>query len=345
MSDLPRELGYRMPAEWEPHQATWLSWPHNRKTWPGGIEQVWPPYAQLIAALARHETVHVNVNDSEMEREAKRFLDQAGATGEIVFHHFPTNDAWCRDHGAIFVVRSDSEQPLAATNWNYNAWGAKYPSELDADISRQMAEFLDVPRFRPGIILEGGSIDINGEGLLLTTESCLLNPNRNPGLNRTEIEQRLHDYLAIDQVYWLGAGIVGDDTDGHVDDITRFVSSRTIVTAVESDSSDENYHALKENRYRLQSMRAPDGKPFEIVELPMPPALVRNGQRLPASYANFYIANGIILLPVFGAASDEIAKSILQDLFSDREIVGIDCTDIVWGLGAFHCLTQQVPAV
>ncbi|HSG68769.1 MAG TPA: agmatine deiminase family protein [Planctomycetaceae bacterium] len=345
MSDLPRELGYRMPAEWEPHQATWLSWPHNRRTWPGGLEPVWPRYADMIAAISHHETVHINVNDLEWERQAKQFLQEAGASSEVVFHHFPTNDAWCRDHGAIFVVRDRSDQPLAATNWNYNAWGQKYPSDLDAEISRQMAEFLDVPRFRPGIILEGGSIDINGEGLVLTTESCLLNPNRNPGLNRTEIEQKLHDYLAIDQVYWLGAGIAGDDTDGHVDDITRFVSARTIVTAVERDPSDENYQALKENRDRLQSMRAPDGKPFEIVELPMPPALVRNGQRLPASYANFYIANGIVLLPVFGVPSDETAKSILQDLFPDREIVGIDCTDIVWGLGAFHCLTQQVPAV
>lgn len=344
----PRELGYRMPAEWEPHQSTWLSWPHNAQCWPGKIETIWPRYAEMAVAISRSETVHINVVDEEMRRQAEHFLERAGARGEIMLHLFPTNDAWCRDHGAIFIV-SDSPDapapaPVAATHWGYNAWGGKYPRyERDVQIPRLMAEALGVPRFEAGMILEGGSIDVNGEGLLLTTESCLLNPNRNPHLSREQIEQRLRDFLGVEAIYWLGDGIVGDDTDGHVDDLTRFVGPRTIVTAVEADPEDVNYRALSENLRRLKEMRTPDGQPFEIVELPMPRPVVYQGNRLPASYANFYIANTSIILPVFGCDRDDAAREIVGSLFPDREIVGIDCTDIVWGLGACHCLTQQVP--
>jgi agmatine deiminase len=343
----PRERGYRMPAEWHPHQATWLSWPHNVETWPGKLELILPVYAQMVAALARSETVHINVNDAAMEATARTWLQQAGAQGDIHFHHFPTNDAWCRDHGAIFVRQTaDAAHPrLAATDWGYNAWGDKYPPyDLDNQIPARMAEYLDVPRYAGGMILEGGSIDVNGAGLLLTTEACLLNPNRNPTLSRAQIEQRLRDMLGVEQILWLGDGIVGDDTDGHVDDLARFVARDTIVTIVEDDPADANYAVLQENLARLRAMRDLNDQPLRIITLPMPPAVICEGQRLPASYANFYIANRVVLLPCFNAPTDALARQILQDLFPTRDIVCIDCTDLVWGLGAFHCLTQQVPA-
>jgi agmatine deiminase len=336
-----------MPAEWEPHAATWLSWPHNASSWPGKLDAAVAVFARMVAALSRSETVHINVNDLEMEREARRGLQRAGAGGEIIFHHFPTNDAWCRDHGAVFVVRDagGGEPGMAAVDWGYNAWGEKYPPfDLDNAIARQMAEQLGVPRFDGGMILEGGSIDVNGQGLLLTTQSCLLNPNRNPHLTRNDIEQRLMDFLGVERVLWLGDGIVGDDTDGHIDDLTRFVAPNVVVTVVERDASDENYLALADNLARLRQMTNLDGRPLEVVELPMPPALFWQGQRLPASYANFYIANDIVLLPAFSTASDEQAAAVLKELFPTRDIVTLDCADLVWGLGAFHCLTQQVPA-
>lgn len=343
MSPTPVELGYRMPAEWEPHQATWLSWPHKEASWPGKLHQILPVYARMVAALARSETVYINVNDEVMERQARDLLRVAGAEGDIRFQHFATNDAWCRDHGAIFVVRDGADR-LAATDWGYNAWGGKYPPfDLDNQIPRAMAETLGVPRFEGGMILEGGSIDVNGAGLLLTTEACLLNPNRNPQLNRERIEQRLHDYLGVRQVLWLGDGIVGDDTDGHIDDLTRFVALDTVVTAVEADPADENYAVLQANLRRLRAMADERGGALRIVELPMPPAIVYDGQRLPASYANFYIGNRVVLLPTYGHGNDERAAAILAELFPGREVVGIDCRDIVWGLGAWHCLTQQVP--
>jgi agmatine deiminase len=344
MSEALRDLGYRMPAEWEPHQATWLSWPHNPQSWPGKIEQVWPRYAEMVAALVRSETVHINVNNSTMERQAQKYLREAGADGEIVFHYFPTNDAWCRDHGAIIVKNPLATSPLVATDWQYNAWGEKYPPfDLDQKIPGQMANELHIPLREGNMVLEGGSIDVNGEGLLLTTESCLLNPNRNPTMTREQIEQRLQEMLGVETVYWLGDGIAGDDTNGHIDDITRFVGPNTIVTAIETDSSDLNFMPLRENFERLKSFLNPAGQPFEIYELPMPPAVVYEEQRLPASYANFYIANDVVLVPTFLDRRDEQAKEILQHCFPTRKIVGIDCTDIVWGLGAFHCLTQQIP--
>jgi len=339
-----KELGYRLPAEWEVHQATWLSWPHKEDSWPGKIAAIWPVYAQMVALLARSETVYLNVNDAEMETQARQYLQAAGAKGDIRFQHFPTNDAWCRDHGAIFVTRP-AEPHLVATTWGYNAWGNKYPPfDLDNQIPQKMAETLKVPRFEGQMILEGGSIDVNGKGLLLTSEACLLNPNRNPHLSQTEIEQRLCTMFGVEKILWLGEGIVGDDTDGHVDDLARFVAPDTIVTVVEDDPSDENYALLQENLTRLQRMRDLQGQPLKILPLPMPPAVCYEEQRLPASYANFYIANRVVLVPFFNHPNDQKAQTMLQKLFPSREVVGLDCTDLVWGLGTFHCLTQQVPA-
>ena len=339
----PKALGYRMPPEWAPHQATWLSWPHKEESWPGKLATILPIYARAVAALARSEPVHINVTDAAMAAEAHALLTAAGCQGEVAFHHFPTNDAWCRDHGAIFVTRDDQPH-LAAIDWDYNAWGGKYePFDLDDEIPRQMAAYLDTPCFHGGMVLEGGSVDVDGRGLLLTTEQCLLHPNRNPHLGKAEIETRLCDFLGAEKVLWLSEGIVGDDTDGHIDAIARFVAPGTVVAAVEEDPQDENYHVLQENLRRLQFMTDLAGHPLNLLTLPMPPPVVHAGQRLPASYANWYVANTVILLPTFGGPSDERAAEVLRRCYPDRQIIGIDCTEVVWGLGAWHCLTQQVP--
>ncbi len=312
----------------------------------------------MVAELARSEAVHINVNDVTAETNARRHLERAGAQlgdrSKIHFHHFPTNDAWCRDHGALILTRrfvakgsgeTGSSERRLATDWDYNAWGDKYPPyDLDNLIPAKMAEVLGIPCRKGEMVLEGGSIDSNGAGLLLTTENCLLNPNRNPHLTRAEIETRLVEFLGVEKILWLGEGIVGDDTDGHIDDITRFVGPRVVVTAIEEDSSDENYQPLQENLRRLKLMTDLDGRPLEIVTIPMPPPVVYKEQRLPASYANFYIANTVVLLPTYNHPNDERARATLARLFPSREIVGLDCTDIIWGLGAFHCLTQQIPA-
>lgn len=342
----PTELGYRMPAEWEPHRATWLSWPHKEASWPGKLDVILPVYARFVAELAVSEPVHINVNDAAMEAQARALLTAAGAAGSIRFHHFPTNDAWCRDHGAIFVIREGpAGRDLAATDWGYNAWGDKYPPyDLDNQIPAHMADYLGVPRFAGGMILEGGSIDVNGQGVLLTSEQCLLNPNRNPDLTREQIEARLRAFFGVQQILWLGEGIVGDDTDGHIDDIARFVAPDTIMTVIEDDPQDENYPMLQENLERLHAMRDLHGNPFTILTLPMPPAIMHEGQRLPASYANFYIANTTVLIPFYNHPNDDRAAELLQRCFPTRRIVGIDCTDIIWGLGAWHCLSQQVPS-
>lgn len=345
-------LHLRMPAEWEPHQATWLSWLHNSETWyPSMMDAVLEAYVQIIAALAYSETVHINVNDAEMEQQARSQLLKAHLQGDIHFHHTHTNDAWCRDHGGVCVYATDSDmahapqqESLMLIDWEYNAWGGKYPPyHFDNLVPAMMAEYLNVERIEGGMVLEGGSIEVNGKGILLTTESCLLNPNRNPQLTREQIEERLCTRLGVQRILWLGDGIVGDDTDGHVDDITRFVNPHTIVTVVEEDPSDDNYAPLQENLSRLQHMRGLDGKPFRIVPLPMPDAVWYEDMRLPASYANFYIANKVVLLPTYRCAADQQVQRILQELFPNREVIGIDCTDIVFGLGAIHCLTQQVP--
>ncbi len=332
-----------MPAEWAPHQATWLSWPHKRESWPGNFAAVEPIIVKMVKALVRSETVRINVLDESHERHVQSLC--AGISGAIEFHRFPTNDAWCRDHGAVFVTRPQ-EDKLAAIDFEFNAWGEKYPPyDLDNAIPGRMAEALAVPCYKADFILEGGSIDVNGTGLALTTEQCLLNPNRNPHLNRAQIEWRLREFLGIEKVLWLGEGIQGDDTDGHVDDLSRFVSADTVVTVVEEDPDDENFSPLQDNLARLGSMTGLDGRRLTIKTLPMPAPVYYDGTRLPASYANFYIASRVVLVPLFNDPMDAAAMDIIQSCFPGREIIGIDCADLVWGLGAFHCLTQQVPAV
>jgi agmatine deiminase len=337
-----------MPPEWAPHRGTWLSWPHKDASWPGKFGPVPAIFARMVRHLAGHEEVHINVAGPDMEQEVRRLLADEGAdTGNVFFHHNPTNDAWCRDHGPIFVQRDGGHgREEAVVDWKFNAWGDKYPPyDLDDVIPTRIAREYGLPVFHPGIVMEGGSIEVNGRGTLLTTEACLLNPNRNPTLDRHAIEGYLRAYLGVRHILWLGDGIAGDDTDGHVDDLTRFVDERTVVTVVEDDPADENYEPLRENLERLRGMRDQDGRPLRVVTLPMPRALFHEAQRLPASYANFYIANGVVLLPTYDAARDEEARRTLQELFPTREVIGIDCTDLVWGLGAFHCVSQQWPAV
>lgn len=332
-----------MPAEWAKHKGTWLSYPHNEDSWPGKIETIFPSYHLFIKTLAELEEVHISVEDQSMEDRARHALSKLDANMDnIEFHHFKTNDAWCRDHGPAFLVNDDGRH--AMVDWNYNAWGGKYPSELDNLIPSQIHQlYNDSLLFRPGIVMEGGSIDVNGVGDLLTTTACLLNPNRNPNLSQKEIECYLQDYYGVSNVIWLGEGIVGDDTDGHVDDLARFVNEDTIVTVVEDDKWDENYHPLQDNLKRLQSCRLTSGKQPNVVELPMPDVVVYEDQRLPASYANFYIANGKVIFPTYKCLNDNKAAYILEECFPMREIIGIDSTDIIWGLGSFHCLSQQMP--
>lgn len=334
-----------MPPEWAPHAATWLSWPHNRDTWPGCFHGVEPAMGQVVAALAESELVRINVLDTDHERHVRQLLAATAPPERIVFHRIATNDAWIRDHGAIFV-RAPGDDSLLALDFDYNAWGGKYPPyDLDQRVAGQMAAALDLPCVKPDIVLEGGSIDVNGAGALLTTSQCLLNPNRNPNLTQPEIEAILQRTLGVEQVIWLGDGIVGDDTDGHIDDITRFVAEASIVTAVEIERSDPNHAPLAANRRLLQDLHLQGGVRPEIIDLPMPDPVIYRGERVPASYANFYIANTVVLLPVFGCAADAAARAILGACFPGRRIVPVDCRTLVAGLGAIHCLTQQVPAL
>jgi agmatine deiminase len=336
-----------MPAEWEPHRGTWLSWPHKEASWPGKFGPVPRLFAAMVRRLADHEEVHINVAGPAMEAGVRSLLADEGAdTGNVFFHDHPTNDAWCRDHGPIFLRREHAgRREQAVVDWGYNAWGGKYPPyDLDDALPSRIGAELALPVFQPGIVMEGGSIEVNGRGTLLTTEACLLNPNRNPHLDRAGIERHLRDFLGVSTILWLGDGIAGDDTDGHVDDLTRFVDPATVVTVVENDPADENYEPLQANLERLGRMTDQDGHPLRIVTLPMPAPLYHEGQRLPASYANFYVANGLVLLPTYDPPRDEEAIATLRELFPGRDVVGMDCTDLVWGLGAFHCVTQQWPA-
>ena len=336
-----------MPAEWAEHKATWLSYPHNVDSWPGKIETIFPSYHLFIKVLAEAEEVHINVLEEAMRQHVAEELDKIGTRMENVFFHlFPTNDAWCRDHGPAFLLNKKDPSRQAIVNWNHNAWGGKYPYDLDTQIPVRIHESLKgVELFEPGIVMEGGSIDVNGVRDLLTTTSCLLNENRNPHLNQEQIEEYLRNYYGVDNIIWLGEGIVGDDTDGHVDDLSRFVSEDTIVTAVEEDAWDENYEPLQNNLKALKKSRLANGKQPTIVELPMPDMVFYENQRLPASYANFYIANKKVIFPTYRCLADNEAAYILEALFPDREVIGIDSTDIVWGLGSFHCLSQQQPAI
>ena len=336
-----------MPPEWAPHRGTWLSWPHRESSWQGKFAPVPRVFAEMIRHLAPREEVHVNVTGAEMEEAARETLREAGvARQNVFFHHFPTDDAWCRDHGPIFVQRRvGGRVEEAIVDWGYNAWGGKYPPfERDDIIPTRIGEEFGIPVFHPGIVMEGGSVDVNGAGTLLTTEHCLLNPNRNPTLDRPQIERYLREYLGVRKVLWLGDGIEGDDTEGHVDDLTRFVGPETVVTAVEPDPSDPNHRPLQDNLERLRGMTDQDGRPLRVLELPMPPRMEHEGQRLPASYANFYIANEVVLVPTFNDANDRVALETIATLFPGRTVIGIHAVDLVWGLGTLHCLTQQQPA-
>ncbi len=341
-----------MPAEWARHQATWLTYPHNKDSWPGKIETIFPSYHLFIKTLSEKEQVCINVVDAEMRQHVEKALTAIGANmSNISFYIIPSNDAWCRDHGPAFLLNRNDRQRQALVNWNHNAWGGKYPYELDTQIPLRIAEQLNAQGgrkyevFEPGIVMEGGSIDVNGCGDLLTTTSCLLNTNRNPHLSQQQIEDYLCGYYGVENIIWLGDGVEGDDTDGHVDDLSRFIAPDTIVTAVEENKWDENYAPLQENLKRLNTCRLANGKQPTVVELPMPDVVEYDGQRLPASYANFYIANDKVIFPTYRCVMDNEAAYILEDCFPDREIIGIDSTDIVWGLGSFHCLSQQQPAL
>ena len=399
---MTNDFPYHMPAEWEPHEATWLSWPHRRDTWPGAFEEVPPVFVQIAKHLAESVLVRINVGNPVMAKGVKYLLEAAQVNMAAVrFHYNPTNDAWVRDHGPIYVVkerretrderrdpaaregvrqagaqlasgspltpspspggRGEPEEPSghspsaighppfrerAVLDWDYNAWGEEYDDyHLDNLIPSRIADEFQELRFTPGMILEGGSIDVNGLGTLLTTESVLLNPNRNPHLTRPQIEEKLRYYLGVTNILWLGDGIEGDDTDGHVDDLSRFVNADTVVTIVEPNPNDVNYRALRENRERLTGMRDQAGNLLKVIDLPMPDPLYAEGMRLPTSYANFLIANTVVLVPTYRSKNDAAAIEILQSFFPTRRVVGIDCTALVWGLGSIHCVTQQQPQV
>jgi agmatine deiminase len=373
-----------MPAEWEPHDATWLAWPHYRDDWPGKFEPIPWVYAEIIRHVARHECIELIVNDTALEKRARKILDRANAISDnIRFHRWPTDRVWTRDSGCTFVTTPSFARPdslgrqspnlskpgghdfsragepkesgalapeLLAVKWRFNAW-AKYSNyQRDEKIGSLMAKTANARELRPvfgkhRVVLEGGSFDVNGQGTLLTTEQCLLSKvqQRNPAMACADYEKVFADHLGIKNVVWLGSGIAGDDTHGHVDDITRFVAPDTVVTAVESNPNDPNYEPLRENIRRLRAATDQDGKPLAIIEFPMPAPVIFEGRRLPASYGNFYIANGVVLAPVFNDPNDRFALDILADLFPDREIIGIYSGDLIWGFGAMHCMTQQQP--
>jgi len=346
-----------MPPEWAPHLACYLVWPHNAETWPDKFDLIPPLYAHMVAAIAYFEPVRLMVQDESKIEEVRAMIaeaarrtdqDERAIASRVQIFPVPTNDSWARDHGPTFVNRVSSDTSVGpnqiALDWHFNSWGEKYGAfDLDDVVPQKLGARFDFKVIEVPIVLEGGSIDVNGAGTLLTTESCLLNPNRNPELTRNEIEDFLKTYLGVTKVLWLGDRIAGDDTDGHIDDLARFVAADTVVTVVENDPADENYAALRDNLDRLRRMTDQDGRPFKIETLPMPPAVICDGTRLPASYANFYIANGGILVPTFDCSQDEIAAATLTRLFPGRRVVGVPSTDLVWGLGSVHCLSQQHP--
>ncbi|MGA7160445.1 MAG: agmatine deiminase family protein [Bacteroidota bacterium] len=347
MNKTPRQLGYRFPAEWEPQAATWFSWPHNKETWPGKFDPIPGVFTNIVKTLASYQHVNINVVDDAMADDVRSRLLQAGVhPTEFTLFTIPTNDCWCRDHGPAFVVNPNSPEPLAVIDWGYNAWGGKYPPyDMDDIVPSRVADLRNIPVFHPGIIMEGGAIDVNGEGCLLTSKSCLLNENRNPALTQAEIEEYLTEYYNVEKILWIDEGIAGDDTDGHIDDTARFVGPNTIVAVVENNPADENHRILRKNLLTLKAMTDVKGNPFRIVDVPMPAPIFFNGQRLPASYANFLIANNIVLVPTFRDPNDNIAIEILQREFQDRTVLGIDCVDLAWGLGTLHCISQQEPKV
>lgn len=342
----PRQLGYRFPAEWEKHQATWLSYPHNENSWPGRIENIFSPYNNFIKVISLGENVNINVQNTQMLNKVSEELSSIGTNmSKIKFFIHPTNDAWCRDHGPSFLINPYANSSKIIINWEYNAWGNKYPHDLDNTIPIKIAEKLGLPIFSPGIVMEGGSVELNGRGTLITSKACLLNENRNPNLSQNLIENYLIEYYGVEQVLWINEGIDGDDTDGHIDDTVRFVNEDTVVAVVEPNKSDPNHIPLKENLEILKKLRLLNGKQINVIELPMPEPILIDGQRVPASYANFYICNSAVIVPVFNSKYDNMALDIISNCFNDRPVVGIDSSEIIWGLGSFHCLSQQEPFI
>jgi agmatine deiminase len=337
-----------MPAEWEPHAATWIAWPHNESDWPGKLAPIRWVYGEFVRTLARYERVRILVANANVEKEARETLELVGAPARYDFVSVPTNRSWTRDTGPLFVHTANGR---LATDWRFNAW-AKYDDwQLDDAVAAAIADAagvraVAVEEHSRRVVLEGGAVDVDGEGTLLATEECLLDQvqARNPELSREQMQEVLRRELGSSRVVWLGKGIAGDDTHGHIDDLARFVAPGRVVLVQETDSSDENYRALEENRERLQGERDARGRALEVIPLPMPRPLWFEGRRLPASYANFYIANGVVLVPTFNDPADRRALGILAELFADREVVGIHCVDLVWGLGTLHCMTQQEPA-
>jgi len=343
----PRSLGFTMPAEWAKHDAIWLSWPYDPETFPDRVDKAELAYIEIISAIHTSEKVNLLVTSEDKQREVSRRLSARGvAPGRVEFHIFDYADVWFRDYGPIFVTDAAGDR-IAMTDWIFNAWGGKYePLMKDNRIPAEMNRKLALQRFEPGIVLEGGSIDVNGRGALLTTEQCLLNPNRNPRLSRGEIEKYLLDYLGAEKIIWLKNGIEGDDTDGHIDDIARFTGPNTVLCAAEPEKSDPNHDILEENFHILKSASDQDGRPIDVIELPMPPPVSDDTAPLPASYTNFYIGNTVVLVPQFQAPeTDERALKIIQSCFRERRCVGIDCSDLVHGLGTLHCISQQQPSV
>lgn len=340
---LPASLGYHFPAEWEPHASTWLSWPRNPATWPDHFEPVPAEFAQFVRALAQFEPVNILAGGEAVLRQARELV---GSLPNVSLHDIPTNDAWCRDHGPTFLTRQNPAMPAALVDWEYNAWGGKYPPfDKDNEVPRHIAALQSRRRFAPGIILEGGAIDGNGCGSLLTTQSCLLNPNRNPQLTKSDMEQYLRGYLGATNILWLTGGeIEGDDTDGHIDQLARWINPTTVVVALCEDEADVNYEPTQQNLSELRQMRDQDGRPLTIVPLPLPAPKFVDGQRLPAGYCNFVFANGGVIVPQFDDAADARSLAILQKLLPDRRVVGSPSLNLVWGLGSFHCLSQQEPA-
>jgi len=350
LDQTPAALGYHFPAEWEPHEATWFSWPRPEGiSFPDKYHTVPENLARIFSEIARHETVRINVPNGNYQRIVTEQLKAHGCPlKNIQFFHIKTNESWCRDHGPAFVVKKSGKKTRAAiVDWKFNAWGGKYPPYDDDDaVPTRIAEQLKLPVWQPPIVMEGGAVDFNGHGTVLTTTDCLLNKNRNPNLSKQEIEQALKDYYGQTHVCWLTGGIDGDDTDGHVDDLARFISPTKIVIALEPDPRDANYRPLKNARAQLNKLRDQDGQPFEIIELPMPGVVEYDGQRLPATYVNFYFVNGALLVPTYRhRKNDKLAIDILQSHLPNHRVIGIDCVELIWGLGAIHCLSQQQPRI
>lgn len=331
-----------MPPEWHPHESTWLAWPQNRETWPGRVERIQSLFLELIRLLASGERIDLLVDHREQEAEVRSWLDPA-TLQQVRFHRIATGDAWIRDYGPNFMIRDDGYQ-AAFNQWRFNAWGGRYPElAVDGDVPNRMAPFLDLPHFRPGLVLEGGAIDVDGRGVVLASETCLLNPNRNPDRSRREVEQCLENHLGAGRTIWLGDGLPGDDTDGHVDNLARFVRPDTIVCAAEEDTRQPHHRKLNDNRRRLILARRPDGCRYRVLNLPLPSPQETGLDGLPASYLNFYIANRWVLVPAFGCSQDHSARKTLQELFPQRRAVSLDCRDLIRGLGGIHCVTLQQP--